>query len=124
MEHLIPTFAKVNIGIKHEIPKLKVKVTYVFMQTEIQNKHDQKRKIKKDMRDIKFKLKSSLSLILYNTLLQQMKSTVKGRVKPKAMATRHSNKLINLRNRISTYNKNISLTQLKKSQFIACHLTL
>ena len=39
------------------------------METEMQNKHDQKRKIRKQMRDIKFKLKSLLILTLYNTLL-------------------------------------------------------
>ena len=39
------------------------------METEMQNKHDQKRKIKKQIGDIKFQLKSSLTLILYNIYL-------------------------------------------------------
>ena len=68
MEDLIPNFAKMNVAIKHGTQKLKMKIARSVMETEMQNKHDQKRKIKKQIRDIKFQLKSSLTLVLYNTL--------------------------------------------------------
>ena len=46
-EDLIPTFTKANVAIKNGTQKLKMKIARVVMETEIQNKHDQKRKIKK-----------------------------------------------------------------------------
>ena len=81
-----------------------MKIARAVMETEIQNKHDQKGKIKKQIRDIKFQLKSSLTLILYNTLLHRVNVAVKSRVK--AITTRHLNKLSNLRNKRSTYSSN------------------
>ena len=56
-EDLIPTFAKVNVAIKHSTQKSKIYIARAVMETEMQNKH-QKRKIKKQIRDIKFQLKS------------------------------------------------------------------
>ena len=101
-ENLIPTFAKVNIAIKHGTQKLKTKIARAVMETEIQNKHIQKRKIKKAIRDTKIKLKSSLTLIIYNTLLHQINIAVKSKVK--AITSRHTKKLINLRDKRSDYN--------------------
>lgn len=43
----IPSFAKVNAAIKHGTQKVKVNIARVVMETEIQSKHDQKGKIKK-----------------------------------------------------------------------------
>ena len=71
-----------------------MKIVCAVMETEMQNKQDQKRKIKKQIQDIKFQLKSSLILILYNTLLHGINVAVKSRVK--AIMTRHFNKLSNL----------------------------
>ena len=68
-EDIMPTFANVNVAIKHGTQKLKMKIACAVMETEMQNKQDQKRKIMKQIRDIKFQLKSSLILILCNTLL-------------------------------------------------------
>ena len=79
----------------------------------MQDKHDQKRKIKKQICDIKFQLKSSLTLILYNILLHQIYLAVKSRVK--AITTRHLNKLRSLCNKISTYSKNVNRTSFIKS---------
>ena len=77
-----------NVAIKHGTQKLKMKIARAVMETEIQNKHDQKRKIKKQIWYIKFQLKSSLTLILHNTLLHRINVAVKSRVK--TIATRHS----------------------------------
>ena len=81
-----------------------MKIARTVMETEMQNKHNQKKKIKKQIRDIKFQWKSSLTLILYNTLLQRINVAVKSRVK--VIMTRHLNKLSKLRNRRSTYISN------------------
>ena len=89
-EDLIPTFTKANVAIKHGTQKLKMKIARVVMETEMQSKRYQKRKIKKQIGDIKFQLKSSLTLILYNTFLHRINVAVKSRVK--AITTRHLNK--------------------------------
>ena len=107
-EDLIPTFAKVNVAIKHGTQKLKMNLVHAVMETEMQNKHDQERKIKKQIRDIKFQLKSSLTLILYNTLSHRINVAVKSTVK--AVTTRHLNNLSNLRNKRSTYSSNSNYT--------------
>ena len=53
-----------NVLIKHGTQKLKMKISSAVMETEMENKHDQKRKITNQIRDIKIQLKSSLALIL------------------------------------------------------------
>ena len=58
MENLIPTFAEVNVVIKLGTQKLKTKIAHSVMEIEMQNKHDQPRKIKKQIWDVKFQLKS------------------------------------------------------------------
>ena len=103
-EDLRLTFAKANVAIKYGTQKLKMKIARAVMETEIQNKHDRKRKFKKQIWDIKFQLKSSLTLILYNTLLQRINVVVKSRVK--AITTGHLSKFSNLCNKRSTYSSN------------------
>ena len=94
-ENIIPTFAKVNIAIRHGTYKLKKKIAHTVMVTELQNKHHERRKLKKDIIKTTSKLKSSLSFIMYSTLLHQMNIAVKG--KSRAITFRHKKKLLNLR---------------------------
>ena len=42
-EHLVPTFAKVNLSIKSGSYKLKCKILKLIMQTELENKHHENR---------------------------------------------------------------------------------
>ena len=51
-EHLIPTIAKVNVLIKSRSYKLKRKITRLVMNTELQNKHIQKWKLKEEIKKI------------------------------------------------------------------------
>ena len=48
-EQLIPTFAKVNVSIRNGTCKLKRKIAHLVMVTELQNKHREKRKLRKDI---------------------------------------------------------------------------
>ena len=48
-EQLIPTFAKVNVSIRNGTCKLKRKIAHLVMETELQNKHREKRKLRKDI---------------------------------------------------------------------------
>ena len=47
-ENLIPTFAKVKIAIKINNDKLKKKLARVILDTELQQKHNQRRKVKRE----------------------------------------------------------------------------
>ena len=47
-ENLIPTFAKVKIAIKINNDKLKQKLARVILDTELQQKRNQRRKVKRE----------------------------------------------------------------------------
>ena len=87
---LIPTFANVNASIRNRKYRLKRKVSRLVMQTELQNKHREKRKLRKDNQRIKFLLSTSLSVIAYNALLHQRNIAVKSQIK--VIKLRHEQK--------------------------------
>ena len=65
------------------------------METELQNKHQEKRKLRSEIRSINILLSTSLLVIAYNALLQQINITVKSRIKITKL--RHGKKLHNLK---------------------------
>ena len=79
-EQLIPIFAKVNVSIRNGTYNLKRKIARLVMETELQNKHREKRKLRKDIRSINMLLSTSLSVIVYNALLHQINIAVKYRI--------------------------------------------
>ena len=42
-ENLIPTFANIKLSLKHSNNKLKKRIARILMETEIQNKHREKK---------------------------------------------------------------------------------
>ena len=80
-EKLIPQFAKVNVSTRNGTYKLKRKIARLVMETELQNKHREKRKLRKSIRSITVLLSTSLSVIVYNALLHQINIAVKSRIK-------------------------------------------
>ena len=94
-ERLIPTFAKVNISIKNATNKLRRKISSLFMNTELENKNSENRKLKKEIKKICIELKRNSNLIILNTALHQIRVTVKSRLKN--ISKRHENELFNLR---------------------------
>ena len=48
-ESLIPAFAKVNLSIKNANRKLKLCIARMEMESEMVDKHHEKKKLKKDM---------------------------------------------------------------------------
>ena len=56
-EQLIPTFARVNISLKDVSFKLRKKIATIIIEAEIQNKHSEKRKLRKEIRKIRTTLK-------------------------------------------------------------------
>ena len=80
-EQLIPSFAKVNVSIRNGTDKVKRKIARLMMETELKNKHREKRKLRKEIRGINGLLSTSLSVIVYNALFHQINITVKSRIK-------------------------------------------
>ena len=65
------------------------------MNTKLENKHPEKRKLKKEIKKIYIELKKNLSLIILNTVLHQIRVAIESRLKN--ISKRHENKLFNLR---------------------------
>ena len=80
--------------------KLKSKIAHLIMETELQSKHNQKKKIKNELRSVNITLKSSLNVIFYNCLIHQINIASKSKLKP--MTKRHLRKLDKFHRRIST----------------------
>ena len=104
-ENLIPTFAKVNLSIKNANRKLKLRKARIVMESEMENKHHGKKKLKKDIVLISNQLKIGLVVLLYNALLHQVNIAVRSRCK--VISIRHQKKIINLiKNRKNNYENN------------------
>ena len=61
--------------------KLKRRIVRLVMQTELQNKHQEKRKFRKDIGSINVLLSTSSSLIVCNALFHRINLAVKSRIK-------------------------------------------
>ena len=112
VEKIIPTFAKVNLSIKSGSRKLKQPIAKLVMESKIQSKHLEKKKLKKELRLPCIHLKSVLGLFLYNVLLHQVSVVVKNR--QKAILKRHEKKLMMFRK-----NQDIA-PQSHKPSFVKC----
>ena len=53
-ENIIPTFAKVNLSRKHGKKKLHSKIARLVMETELQAKHQTKKKMKRGIKRLTF----------------------------------------------------------------------
>ena len=76
-EELITTFAKVNLVIKSGGFKIKKKIAKLAMETEIQDKQYHLAKIIKDFRSLAISLKSTLGVILFNTVTHQVEVAIR-----------------------------------------------
>ena len=92
-EQLIP-FARVNVSLKDVNFKFRKKIATLIMEVEIQNKHLEKRKQRKEIRKIRTTLKRGLNLIILNTVFHQLNVALKSKFK--VVTSRHQKKLSNL----------------------------
>ena len=94
-KNIIPTFAKVKVPLKHSNHKLKSLITKIVMEAKSQNKHREKKKLKKEIKQIGVELNSVLGIILYSSLIYQIDITVSSR--RVATSVRHKKKIEKLR---------------------------
>ena len=86
-EAIIPTFPKVKSGGY----KLKKNIAKLVMDTELADKHQEMRKLRKQIRDVIIEVKSSFSLVLFHTVIHQVGIAVKSKIK--CIKSRHEKKL-------------------------------
>lgn len=55
-ENLVPTFTKVNLSINSRSYKLRYEISKLIMQTELENKHHEKRKLRTEILSIGIEL--------------------------------------------------------------------
>ena len=107
-ERLIPTFANVKLAIKNGKHKPKSKLARLVMEMALQSKHNQTKKIKKELRGVNIMLKSWLSVIFYNCLIHQINIASKSKLK--AITKRYLRKLDKFRRRTSSpINEDVTL---------------
>ena len=73
-----------------------------MIETKLQNKHQEKRKLRKNIRTINVSLSTYLLFIVYNALLHQINIAVKSRIK--VIKLRHGKKFYNLKLKQETTN--------------------
>ena len=112
VEKIITTFAQVNLSIKSGGRKLKLRIARLVMESDIQSKHLESKKLKKELLLACIQLESVLGLFLYNALLHQVSFAVK--IRRKATLKRHKKKLIKF-----CKNQNIA-PQSHKPSFAKC----
>ena len=76
-ENLIPTFANIKLSLKYNNNKLKKRIARIVMETEIQNKHREKKSFKKEIRQKCILLKSTLGIAVFNALLHHLNNVIK-----------------------------------------------
>ena len=96
-EGLILTFASVKLAIRHGIQRLRRNIARKIMESELQHKHIEKRKIKNKILETTLNLRNNVSSIIYRTVLHQINKAIKSRTK--SILTSHDKKLKILRQR-------------------------
>ena len=80
-EDLIPTFVSVKLAIRYDTQHLRRNIATKTMQSKLQHKHIEKRKIKKKILETTSKLRNNVSTIIYRTVLHQINKAIKSRTK-------------------------------------------
>ena len=88
------------------------------MEAEIQNKHSEKRKLKKETRKIRTTLKRGLNLIILNTVFHQLNVALKSKFK--VVTSRHEKKLSNFlkHQKLKLLNQNPTILKILYRTFL------
>ena len=117
IENSIQTSAKVKLSVKDDNKNLTRRITRTVMESELQSKHREKKKLKNLQLTIvailNNQLKSSLNILLYNTLIHQVNIAIKSRFK--SIRLRHNKKLIKFRKSQQKCNKSTTQTELVRN---------
>ena len=70
-EELTPRFVKVNSARKSGTTRLKKKIAKLVMETELQNKHIERKKTKKELRYMSVNSRITLCVILFSAIIKK-----------------------------------------------------
>ena len=104
--------------------RLKQKITRIIMNAELQNKHKEKRNLKKQILEISSQLIRCLTNIIYITLLHQINKAIKSQIE--AVSACHLKKLEKLRlckNNVSPSNNSLVYLKYTISNMSSYQLT-
>ena len=110
-EDLLPTFAKVKLAIKSGNKKIQQKIATITLNTELQQKHHEKGKLKREIRQLSMKLKAQIGLVVFNWVIYSLDKSIKQ--KSITVTKCHKKKLVKLW-------KDIRLTFGENKKYI-CH---
>ena len=94
-EELNPSFCQVNLAIQRGSQKLKSKIAKLVLETELQNKHELKRKIKDEICQLENTISRHINFITFEAVKHKIYVMIKSR--QKAVQKRHDKKLCHLR---------------------------
>ena len=86
-EYLIPTLANVKLATRSGNKRLKLRLLRIIMEAEVQQKHREKSKVKKETRSIDISLRTSFNVIFYNCIIHQINIATKSKFK--VLSKRH-----------------------------------
>ena len=95
--NIIPTFAYENLSIQCGSYNLKKCIARLIMENQLQCKHQEKENAQKELLQLDKKVRLSLNIVIYHTLLHKINIAVKSRLK--AISKRHAKKLKLFNNR-------------------------
>ena len=105
IENVVPTFAKVKLTIKSGKKKIQ-KIARITMNTELQHKYHEKRKLKREIIQLSMKLKAQVGPVLFNGVIYSLDKSIKQ--KSITVTKRHEKRLIKLRkDKRSAFGENI-----------------
>ena len=77
----MPTLANVKLVTKSGNKKLNLRLSRIIMEAELQQKHREKRKVKKEIRSLDISFRTSLDVIFYNCIVHQINIATKSKFK-------------------------------------------
>ena len=99
-EHLLPTFATVQLSMQTKDKELKNRIGRIIMEHELESIYHERKLLRKQIKSLSIQLKMSLSLMVYSVLLNRINIAIKSRVK--VIKLQHNKKICNLRKRYGT----------------------
>ena len=112
-----PTFAKVKLAMKYGNKKIQQKITRIIMNTELQQKHCEKRKLKREIIQL-----AIIGLVLFNGVIYSHDKSIKQ--KSVTVTKRHEKNLVKLRkDKRLTFSENIKYIRHKMHNFSSYQLS-
>ena len=73
----LPTFAKIKLAIKSDNKKIQEKIARIIMNTGLQQKYHEKRKLKREIIQLSMKLKAQVGPVTFNGLIHSLDKSIK-----------------------------------------------